>query len=193
MADEKIPPTEAAHHDVHHEYSDVNVGAILWSAVILVIFAIVVHVAIYGHVLLLRKSERNPELLPISLVKRDGPAIPPAPRLQPFPTPGPSGKGASPMRNVPPRDMAEMRRDQQKHLSSYGWANQATRTVHVPIDRAIDLQLQKGFPVASGQQPSFTGDGPAQPVPTPDMTQPAPSNVTQPVRPQPPAPEQHTP
>ncbi len=188
MADERIPPTEAAHADVHHEQSDVNVGAILWSAVILVIFAIVVHVAIYGHVMLLRKLERDPNLLPVSMVRQEGPKLPPAPRLQPFPTPGPKGNAESPLLNVPPRDLAEMRRDQQKLLSSYGWANEATKTAHIPIDRAIELQLQKGFPVAApaGQQP---------PVPTPDMTQPATPNVTQraPAQQPPPAPEPHIP
>lgn len=163
MAD-RIPPTEAAHAEVHHEESDVNVGAILWSAVILVVFAVLVHVAIYGHVALLRKMERDPNLLPVSMVTRDGPALPPAPRLQPFPTPGANGKAASPLENVPPRDLREMRRDQAKHLSSYGWANQATKTVHVPIDRAIDLQMQRGFPVVRQGTPTT--------VPVPDMAQP---------------------
>lgn len=188
MADERIPPTEPVHADVHHEYSDVNVRAILWWAVGLVIFAIVVHIAIYGHYAFMRKMERDPELLPISMVKDQGPKLPPAPRLQPFPEPDASG-AASPLRDRPPRDMAEMRRDQEKLLSSYGWVNEATGTAHIPIDRAIELQLQKGFPVAGagGQPPTVPGDEPAQPVPTPDMTQP--STPTAP----PPAPEQHTP
>jgi hypothetical protein len=196
MADERIPPSEPVHADVHHEQSDVNVGAILWWAVGLVLFAIVAHIAIYGHFLLLRHLERDPDLLPISMVKEEGPKLPPAPRLQPFPEPDESGY-VSPLRALPPREMAEMRRDQEKHLTSYGWANPATKTVHVPIDRAIDLQLQKGFPVApqAGQQPPFPGDGPAQPVPAPDMTQPATPDMTQPAVPQqpPPAPEQQTP
>ena len=174
MADDRIPPTEAAHADVHHEQSDVNVRAILWWAVGLVVFAIVAHVAVYAHFIVMRKMERDPNLLPVSMVKQQGPKLPPAPRLQPFPSPGEGGRAASPLRDVPPRDMAEMRRDQQKHLSSYGWVNEATRTAHIPIDRAIELQLQKGFPVATtGTQPqAVPGDGPAQPVPTPDMMQP---------------------
>jgi hypothetical protein len=133
-----------------------------------VIFAIVVHVVIYGHVLFLRKVNRDPNLLPISMVKKEGPNVPPAPRLQPFPTPDAKGKAASPMMNVPPRDLAEMRAEQERFLSSYGWANPATRTAHIPIDRAIDLQLQRGYPVAAqgaqAQQPA---------VPIPDMAQPA--------------------
>ncbi|MCA1732001.1 MAG: hypothetical protein LC732_00175 [Acidobacteria bacterium] len=173
MADDRIPPSEAAHDDVHHEQSDVNVGAILWWAVGLVLFAIAAHVGVYGHFVLLRNLERDPDLLPVTMVKEEGPKLPPAPRLQPFPEPDESGR-VSPLRDVPPREMAEMRRDEQQHLSSYGWANPATKTVRVPIDRAIDLQLQKGFPVATpaGEQATFTGDGPAQPIPTPDMTQP---------------------
>jgi hypothetical protein len=193
MADDRIPPSEAAHDDVHHEQSDVNVGAILWWAVGLVLFAIVAHVGVYGHFVLLRNLERDPDLLPVTMVKEEGPKLPPAPRLQPFPEPDESGR-VSPLRSVPPREMAEMRRDEQQHLSSYGWANEATKMVHVPIDRAIDLQLQKGFPLATpaGEQAPFTGDGPAQPVPTPDMTQP---DMTQqaPAQQPPPAPEPQSP
>jgi hypothetical protein len=74
--------------------------------------------------------------------------------------------------------MAEMRRDQAHHLASYGWVNEATKTAHVPIDRAIELQLQKGFPVAAPQ-------GAAQPsVPVPDQPQP-PAPETAPI-PEPP-------
>ncbi len=190
MADEPIRPTEAAHADVHHEHSDVNVGAILWAAVILVVFAVLVHVGIYGHVMLLRKMNRDPNLLPVSMVKRDGPSVPPAPRLQPFPTPDAAGKAASPMMNVPPRDLAEMRAEQKRFLDSYGWANAATKTAHIPIDRAIDLQLQRGYPVAAQGAAS-----PRTAVPVPDMAQPA--GAQAPARPAPaspqPPPEQPTP
>lgn len=184
MADERIPASEPAHAEVHHEQSDVNVGAILWAAVILVVFAILVHIGVYVHFGLLRKGERDPNLLPVSMVKQKGPVLPPAPRLQPFPTPGASGKAASPLGGVPPRDLAAMRRDQAKFLSSYGWTNEATRTAHIPIDRAIDLQLQKGFPVAApgaqAQQPAVRLPDMAQPAAGNGLAQPVPAGTPQP-------------
>ncbi|HSN68939.1 MAG TPA: hypothetical protein VLV48_06820, partial [Thermoanaerobaculia bacterium] len=64
MADARIPPTEPAHADVHHEQSDVDVRAILWWAVGLVLFAIFAHVAVYAHFAFMRKMERDPKLLP---------------------------------------------------------------------------------------------------------------------------------
>jgi len=37
---------------------------------------------------------------------------------------------------------------QNQELHSYGWVNQNAGIVHIPIERAIDLQLQRGLPVA---------------------------------------------
>ncbi len=37
---------------------------------------------------------------------------------------------------------------QTQQLHSYGWVNQNAGIVHIPIERAIDLQLQRGLPVA---------------------------------------------
>jgi len=46
----------------------------------------------------------------------------------------------------PNRELAEMRRDEQKQLTSYGWVDRSRGTVHMPIDRALDLTLQRGLP-----------------------------------------------
>lgn len=41
--------------------------------------------------------------------------------------------------------MHERERDQ---LSSYGWVDKESKLVHIPIEKAIELTLQKGLPVA---------------------------------------------
>jgi hypothetical protein len=46
----------------------------------------------------------------------------------------------------PNRDLAEMRRDEQERLTSYGWVDRSRGTVHIPIERALDLTLQRGLP-----------------------------------------------
>lgn len=38
--------------------------------------------------------------------------------------------------------------DWQAELSSYGWVDQAGKIAHVPVERAMQLKLEKGFPTA---------------------------------------------
>ncbi len=45
------------------------------------------------------------------------------------------------------RMWSDMRAEASKKIGSYGWVDQDGKIVHVPIERAMDLALQKGFPV----------------------------------------------
>ena len=59
--------------------------------------------------------------------------LPPAPRLQ-----------------VDARkDLAAYLKQEQQTLDTYGWVDQKAGVVRVPIDRAMDLLLEKGLPVRS--------------------------------------------
>jgi len=64
------------------------------------------------------------------LVKAGQRELPPSPRLQVHPH----------------QELVDYCQDQQKVVDSYGWVNQETGVVHIPIDRAMDLILQKGLP-----------------------------------------------
>ena len=55
---------------------------------------------------------------------------PPAPRLQ----------------TQPFKDIYQLKTEQRGVLTSYGWVNQASGVVHIPIDRAMELTLQRGLP-----------------------------------------------
>ena len=46
----------------------------------------------------------------------------------------------------PAADFAAYHAAQQHELHSYGWIDQAHGTVHMPIERAMDLLLQRGLP-----------------------------------------------
>lgn len=81
------------------------------------------------------------------------------------------------------KDLAGYLKDQQQTLDSYGWVDQKAGVVRVPIDRAMDLLLEKGLPVraesaggapasrpkaATGaikQVPPAAGAGPGNPNP----------------------------
>ena len=60
--------------------------------------------------------------------------VPPQPRLQ----------------SAPWRDLHAMVEAQERLLSSYGWIDRSRGVVRIPIDRAIDLALEEGFPVRGG-------------------------------------------
>jgi hypothetical protein len=49
----------------------------------------------------------------------------------------------------PRQEFLQFRAEQEKSLESYAWENRAAGTVRVPIERAMELLLQKGVPVAS--------------------------------------------
>ena len=56
---------------------------------------------------------------------------------------------SGPQLQVNPRqDFLKFRAEQEQSLESYAWENRAAGTVRVPIDRAMELLLQKGVPVA---------------------------------------------
>jgi hypothetical protein len=43
----------------------------------------------------------------------------------------------------------EIRMKEEKTLYSYGWVDEKAGTIHIPIERAMDLIVQRGLPVRS--------------------------------------------
>jgi hypothetical protein len=60
-------------------------------------------------------------------------SLPPEPRLQ----------------IAAPQDLKRYRVDQDSILKSYGWVDRDAGTVRIPIERAMEILLQKGYPVRS--------------------------------------------
>jgi hypothetical protein len=51
-------------------------------------------------------------------------------------------------------DLANLRAAEEANLDSYGWIDQNSGTVRIPIDRAMQLLLERGLPdVGAGQTP----------------------------------------
>ena len=65
---------------------------------------------------------------------------PPAPRLQ-----------AQPF-----KDVFELKSAQRGVLHSYGWVDKANGVVHIPIDRAMQLTLERGLPTRSEGSSALT-------------------------------------
>ena len=45
----------------------------------------------------------------------------------------------------PPRDLARFRADEEKRLSTYYWVDKDRGIVHIPIDRAMRLLVERGI------------------------------------------------
>lgn len=59
-----------------------------------------------------------------------------------------------------PKDMAEMRAKEEKILTSYDWVDRQAGTVRIPIDRAMQLLVERGLPPSpkeSGTHGGTTG------------------------------------
>lgn len=57
----------------------------------------------------------------------------------------------------PPADLSQFREEEAQQLTTYGWINQTAGVVHIPIDRAMDLVLQRGLPTRQEGQSGKTG------------------------------------
>lgn len=54
----------------------------------------------------------------------------------------------------PKEDLKLLRERQSRDLDSYGWVDRDRGIVHIPIDRAIDLVLERGMLTARGSAPA---------------------------------------
>lgn len=154
------PGTGGTTHVRGYESSDTsvyNVGVLASAFVGLLIFGFIVG---YGTFKILGLEE-EPASVPPGLVQT-GRVLPPAPRLQ-----------------VDARkDLNAYLKDQQEMLDTYGWVDQKAGVVRIPVDRAMDLLLEKGLPVRAESAPSQkpeVGTGKKTPPPAAE-TAPASSN-----------------
>jgi hypothetical protein len=86
----------------------------------------------------------------------------------PYPTDALNGTRRGPAATLPakagPRlqissaeDLKDFRTREDSELNSYGWIDRTAGVVRVPVDRAMDLLLQRGLPVRSGTNSTETG------------------------------------
>ncbi|HWQ34671.1 MAG TPA: hypothetical protein VNQ79_17610 [Blastocatellia bacterium] len=119
--------------DVAHEASDVNVRAIFWFIVILTAFAVVVHLVVWGLFDLFENHAEKSEPPPRSLLGVGVQRLPPEPRLQLAP-----GHESHPL-----DDLKKLREEEDSRLQNYGWVDQQRGIVHIPIDQAKKLLIER--------------------------------------------------
>jgi hypothetical protein len=135
--------TEHVHvHDVDEEYGPTPPGAKyehtdvdphvgyqfgLWLFVSMLVSFGIVYGAFWYFEGQAREASRIAQKYPLAASL---PQEPPAPNLQ----------------KQPFKDIYMLRQSENDHLSSYGWVDKDGGITHIPIDRAMEIMLQRGFP-----------------------------------------------
>jgi hypothetical protein len=114
-----------------HEHTDIDVSVgykfALWLTVSMLISAGIVYGSFWFFEGQAKTADRLAQKYPLAIERvREAPR----PNLQ----------------NQPFKDIYQLRQGENQKLTSYGWVDKEGGVTHIPIDRAIDVMLQKGFP-----------------------------------------------
>jgi hypothetical protein len=146
-ANEPISPAS------NHEPRDVDVISLVLVAALFLICGLIVFFACAGlvHAFNEKDKTRPTELASTELSHAEFPQ----PRLQ----------------VKPGVDLKTLRAEEERELSSYGWVNRSAGVVRIPIDRAMDLIMQRGLPeVGANKTPLQLTQQRSQPGETPAAT-----------------------
>jgi hypothetical protein len=112
-----------------HEVRDVNLRAVVGivvGVVVLTLLGVVVSLGVYDLMSLRWQATEPP---PPPMVETL-PALPPEPRLQ----------------VTPAADLGKIRAEEDAVLSTYGWIDEQGGIVRIPIERAMELLVERGLP-----------------------------------------------
>jgi hypothetical protein len=110
-----------------HEHSDVNIRAIAYIAIAMIVSAAVILSAVLGIFKRFVREDVSRDAVPV--FGADQTQLPPEPRLQIDPN----------------ADYRQFLKSEEETLNSYGWIDRQTGIVRIPIDRAIDLVAQRNL------------------------------------------------
>jgi hypothetical protein len=148
------------------EPDHINVRAILGFGIGLAVVAALAHVAMLGMYWMLDRQHVADQPARVFPMAADEDARrPPEPRLQGGVHTDNAGRLVPEIedteRNAGPKEaLRELRGEEDQILGSYSWVDRNAKVVHIPIDQAMKLTLQRGLPARqqSGEaaQPSAT-------------------------------------
>jgi hypothetical protein len=122
--------TDLKHNSVGHEAEGTDIRAVSLTALTLAIGIAMVLIVVYG---MFQYLAHRPVIIGPSnpLAEADRQQFPPFPRIEEHPA----------------NEVKELHAEEDRLLSTYGWMDKKAAVVRIPIDRAMELQLQRGFPV----------------------------------------------
>jgi hypothetical protein len=112
-----------------HETSDASISAIVVTGACLAVGTALVLVIVYS---IFRYLDQNPLATapPNPMAETGRQLFPPVPRIEEHPA----------------VELKDLRSQEDKILDTYGWTDKNAGIVRIPIERAMDLQLERGFP-----------------------------------------------
>jgi hypothetical protein len=118
-----------------HEHTDINPAVgyqfAVWLTVAMVISAAIVYGTFAALTNITTRTEQETQQFPLAAGQQ---VDPPQPRLQ----------------TQPFKDLYLLRQTENERLGSYGWVAKDQGSVHIPIDEAMRLMLQRGLPTRQG-------------------------------------------
>ncbi len=111
-----------------HETRDVHVRVIAWSALGLVVAAVIAYLAVAGLYKLFAHQHPSPDAP--SRIEFYPHTIVPPPLLEIHPV----------------ADLEQLQTAEEGQLHSYGWVDKPAGVIRIPIERAMDLVVQRGLP-----------------------------------------------
>jgi hypothetical protein len=140
-------PSQPQGASAGHEASALRIGPVVWFMIGLGVATVVVFLLMTGlfdaFASRANKSEDRPSPLASERQK-----LPPEPRLQLAPTNTAQLEDKLPPNikdDNPLQEMKRFRADEDAKLNSYGWVDEKSGVVHIPIDDAKKLLLEKGL------------------------------------------------
>ena len=127
--------------DVHHETTDVNIRGIFAFGVALIVAAAFIHFGVWLMFRLLAGAHAQRGVPEFPLAVNQQQRVPPAPRLQPSP----------PDWRTPREDLLDFRKQEDDILTNYGWVDQASGVVRIPIGEAMKLTVQRRLPARANE------------------------------------------
>jgi hypothetical protein len=123
-----------------YEHTDASVWIIVKFLAWLGISAVIIHVGLgFIYALLIERNlETGQQQYPLAATQ--GERLPPTPRLQQFPQ----------------NELYEFRRGEQEFLEGYGWMNKDAGIVHIPIEDAMRLTVERGLPARAAEGAAAT-------------------------------------
>jgi hypothetical protein len=115
-----------------HEHTDANVWLIIQFAVWLFASAVLTHGLMWGMFawFVNDRDTAAAQTIEFPLAAQQERRLPAGPRLQ----------------AIPANEIFEFRQRESAALNEYGWVDRNAGTVHIPIDQAKELLLQRGLP-----------------------------------------------
>jgi hypothetical protein len=118
-----------------HETRDASVRMIVGVLVLLAVGAGLVCAFVYG-VFVYLSDHPLTTTPPNPLVETAREQFPPQPRLQEHPA----------------IELQQLRGEEDQILNTYGWTDKKAGIVRIPIDRAMELAMQRGFATKAGSK-----------------------------------------